>query len=63
MRQAHTAHLGIRLPFGVLRKFKVKGAQYGTPSALVREFIEAFCEDRLHIDPPEPKGSLYAPRS
>jgi hypothetical protein len=42
-------------------KFHAKAQKYGVPSDVLREFIEAFLDDRLVIRPPvtREKESLY----
>lgn len=46
------------------RKFHCKVKNFGQPSEILREIIEAFIEDRLTIQPPVTvKESLYVTRN
>lgn len=56
-------HLVVRLTPNASRAFVRKCSGYGTPSQVVRELIDAFCEDRLTIDSPTTRKSLYVSRS
>lgn len=40
-----------------------KAAKFGGVSALMREFIDAFVDDRMTITPTEDKEKLYVTRS
>lgn len=51
------------LTFRVTQKsrsqFYAKALRYGHPSEVLREFVEAFIEDRLIIKAPPKKGTIY----
>lgn len=52
--------LGIRLPKGTTAKLKRKAKVHNcSHSGLLREFIEAFLDDRLTIKPDPKKQELY----
>ena len=51
------AFLSVRLTVSTRTKFLAKARQHGRPSAVLREIIAAFVEDRLTITPR--KESLY----
>lgn len=55
-----SAYLTVRVTGQMRTKFHAKAQKYGVPSDVLREFIEAFLEDRLTIRPPVTrKESLY----
>jgi hypothetical protein len=62
-RPAKADCITVRLETELREKFCEKAYSYSTPSDLLREFINAFVEDRLHMDPPTRERSLYVPRS
>lgn len=43
--------------------FARKAAKFGGASALMREFIDAFIDDRMTITPTQDKEKLYVTRS
>lgn len=47
-----------RLPDTLHKKFASKAKKYGGVSKLLREFIEAFLDDRLTIDK-DPKKEIF----
>ena len=52
MTQPKTAHLSVRLQPQVRSQFHAKALQYGQPSEVLRELVEAFIEGRLTIQAP-----------
>ena len=65
MSLTKSAYLSVRLPDKTRTKFHVKAKQFGTPSEVLRELVDAFIEDRVTIQPPvnrNPKEKLYEPR-
>ena len=61
-----SAYLSVRLPDKTRTKFHAKARQFGTPSEVLRELIDAFVEDRVAIQPPVTrnlKENLYVTRS
>jgi hypothetical protein len=55
--------LVVRVTNEMHSKFHAKAKKFGIPSDVLREFIEAFLEDRLTIVPPvKRKESLYVAR-
>lgn len=55
-----SAYLTVRVTAQMRSKFHAKAQKYGVPSDVLREFIEAFLDDRLVIRPPVTrKESLY----
>ena len=65
MSLTKSAYLSVRLPDKTRTKFHVKAKQFGTPSEVLRELVDAFIEDRVTIQPPvnrNPKEKLYVPR-
>jgi hypothetical protein len=59
-----SAFLTVRVPANMHMKFHIKAQRYGQPSAVLREIIEAFLDDRLTIVPPVTrKESLYVTRT
>jgi hypothetical protein len=59
-KKTKSAFLTTRVSQAVREQFLKKSAEYGTPSELLREIIEAFTEDRLTIKPSvNVKGNLY----
>ena len=51
--------LATRVTAQVHKKFHRKAKDYGKPSDLLREMVEAFCEDRLSVIPSPTKRNLY----
>ena len=49
----------VRVTTGVHKKFHRKAKDYGKPSDLLREIVEAFIEDRLTVIPSPTKRSLH----
>lgn len=47
-----TETLAVRVTKETRDAFMEKAKQHGTPTRVHRELIEAFTENRLHIDPP-----------
>lgn len=41
------------------KAFHRKASTFGRPSDVLRELIEAFCEDRLTVKPSPTKRSIY----
>jgi len=63
MTTTKSSHLTVRVTDRVRTKFHIKASKYGQPSAVLREIIEAFIEDRLTIQPPvNRKENLYVTR-
>jgi hypothetical protein len=59
-RKLLTAFLSVRLTPERHTAFYRKADQYGRPSDLLRELVEAFIDDRLTIKPPSTvKKDLY----
>lgn len=59
-KKSKSAFLTTRVTDAVRTQFLSKSVEYGTPSEVLREIIEAFVEDRLSIKPPvNVKGNLY----
>jgi hypothetical protein len=59
-KKTKTCFLTTRVTWAVRQQRLTKSAEYGKPSEVLREFIEAFIEDRLTIKPPvKVKGKLY----
>ena len=57
-------HLVVRLSAKQIKRFKDKCFNYGSPSEVVRELVDAFVEDRLTIAAPtNTRKSLYVSRS
>ena len=55
-----TAFLAVRLEPKTQAAFRRRAAQFGKPSDVMRELVEAFLEDRLTITPPtNVKRNLY----
>ena len=52
MNQPKSAHLSVRLQPVVRSQFHAKALQYGQPSEVLRELVEAFIEGRLIIQAP-----------
>ena len=52
-------NLAVRLTESQHTAFHRKAKRYGTPSEVLREFIQAFLDDRLVIKPDPRKESLY----
>ena len=50
--------LATRVTSQVHKKFHRKAKDYGKPSDLLREMVEAFCEDRLSVIPSPTKRNL-----
>ena len=46
-----SAYLSVRLPDKTRTKFHAKARQFGTPSEVLRELIDAFIEDRVILKP------------
>ncbi len=57
--------VNVRVDDTLHQAFLAKAARFGGKSEVLREFIEAFIEDRLTIQPPVTprKESLYVTRS
>ena len=51
--------LATRVTSQVHKKFHRKAKDYGKPSDLLREIVEAFIEDRLTVIPSPTKRSLH----
>jgi hypothetical protein len=57
------ASLSVRLPNKTRTRFIVKAKNYGSPSEVLRELVDAFVEERVAIQPPVTrKEKLYVPR-
>ena len=62
-KKPKSAFLSTRVSPVVRKQFLAKALKYGTPAEVLREFIEAFNDDRLTIKPPvNVKGTLYDAR-
>lgn len=51
--------IAVRLAPDTRRTFVNKSAKYGGTSAVLRELVMAFNEDRVTLQPPSLKGTLY----
>ena len=51
--------VSVRLPPDARRRFMGKSAEFGGMSHVLREMILAFIEDRITINPPSLKGTIY----
>jgi hypothetical protein len=59
-----SAFMSVRVPDKTRIKFHDKAKQFGTPSEVLRELVDAFIEDRIAIQPPVTrKEKLYVTRS
>lgn len=59
-KKTKSQFLTTRVSEAVRTQFLAKSAEYGKPSEVLREFIEAFVDDRLTIKRPvNVKGNLY----
>lgn len=59
-KKTKSSFLTTRVSEAVRNQFLAKSAEYGKPSEVLREFIDAFIEDRITIKPPvNVKGKLY----
>ena len=45
------------------KKFATRAKKFGGPTVVMRELILAFIDDRVKIEPPANKESLYVARS
>lgn len=54
-------HIYLRVPKALKAKFKKTCSQYGSPSAVHRQLIEAFTEGRVTIRPDPNKPKLETP--
>lgn len=59
MRQPLSYPLGARVSEEVRVKFLQKSAKYGGASAVIRELIHAFVENRLTVKPAKPPKELF----
>lgn len=60
-----SAYLTARVAAKTRTQFHEKASEFGKPSEILRELIEAFIEDRLTISPPvtrNQKEKLYVSR-
>ena len=57
------AYVTFRINRSMQKDFMDKANRYGKPSDVLREFVEAFLDDRLVIQPNPRKESLYVTRS
>ena len=55
MKTAKKSFLTIRVSEEVRDAFIAKASEYGTPSELLRELVDAFVENRMKIEPPNSK--------
>ena len=62
MKKPMTNTVAVRLAPALNRTFTTLSAKFGGRSEVMRELILAFCENRLTIQQPETKGTLYEPR-
>jgi len=53
------AFISVRVTEKTLKAFQRKVTRYGKPSDVLREIIEAFCDDRIVIQPDPKKETLY----
>jgi len=51
--------LAIRVTVQVHKKFHRRAKQYGKPSDVLREIIDAFIEERLTVTPSQTKRNLH----
>jgi hypothetical protein len=59
-----SAYLTVRLPSRTRTKFLLRAKNYGTPSEVLRELVDAFVEERMTIQPPVTrKEKMYVTRS
>lgn len=61
--KAKNTFLTVRLSRDVHQAFRAKSTRFGGASEVLRELVMAFLEDRLTIQPPSDKESLYDYRS
>lgn len=59
MKSTRNTFLTVRLLPTEHKAFSVKAKSYGGTSFVLREIIEAFLSDRLHIQPNPERPSLY----
>lgn len=60
-----SSYLSVRVPDDVKLNFYDKAKQFGTPSEVLREMVDAFIEDRVlikHPKTPSKKERLYVSR-
>ena len=63
MKKPITVHLCVRLKPKTKDAFKLQADRYHmTSSHLLRELVEAFCDNRIDIKPDPNKEFLYEPR-
>ena len=53
----------VRVARRTKQRFTTKIQNVGSPSTVLREFIEAYVDNRLTIYPPKDKESLYVTRN
>lgn len=51
MPETKHAQLTVRVPGKLKRRFLTKCREYGTPSVIYRELLEAFVDGRLRVNP------------
>jgi hypothetical protein len=54
-----TAFLTVRMTDLERTQFLLKASEYGRPSTILREIIQAFIEDRLSISKPVNRKEIY----
>ena len=52
-------HVSVRVTAASHKAFQRNARQFGRPSDILRELVEAFAEDRLTIKPSPTKRSIY----
>jgi len=57
-----TALVNFRIAESKKQEFYSKAQRYGGPSSLLREFVDAFIEDRLTMELSEERNELYVTR-
>lgn len=58
-KQTRSSFLTVRLTPREHKAFSVKATEYGGPTYVLRELVEAFVEKRLTVKPSPTKRSLY----
>lgn len=58
-KQTQSSFLTVRLTPKKRKAFSVKATEYGGPTYVLRELVEAFIENRLTVQPSPTKRSLY----
>lgn len=59
MKKPSSTTVAVRLPSALNRTFTATAAKFGGRSQVMRELIQALCENRLTIEPPKIEGTIY----